>query len=299
LYICYLDESGVPEFSGGTSHFVLLGLAIPIETWQAKDREVVSVIQLFDLGEAEIHTGWMFRRYLEQERIAGFEPMTRDQRRVAYDRQRDDTLVRIAATKPAEALVEAKKTYRKVAPYVHLTRSERLDVLRRLAQLIGSWTDCRLFCEAARKEAYRGRTLPPIGEESFTQVVSRFQFFLNNRGRVEGNPVYGMLVQDNNTTVAMRLTRLMRVFHARGTTYTLIPNVVETPLFVDSALTGMVQMADLCAFATRRFFENAETDLFERIYSRFDRASGRVVGIRHFTGALPCRCRVCVDHGRV
>lgn len=285
--------------SGGTSHYIFLGLAIPIETWQTKDREVASVAQLFGLEEAEIHTGWTFRRYLEQERISGFEAMTRDQRRAAYERERDVTLVRIAATKPAEALAEAKKNYRKVAPYVHLTRPERIEVLLRLAQRIGLWTDCRLFCETARKEAYRGRTFPPIEEESFTQVVSRFQFFLNNRGRMEGNQVYGMLVQDNNTTVAMKLTRLMRKFHARGTTYTLIPNVVETPLFVDSALTGMVQMADVCAFATRRFFENSETDLFDRIYGRFDRAGGRVVGIRHFTGATPCRCRVCIDHGRI
>lgn len=120
---------------------------------------------------------------------------------------------------------------------MHLTRTQRLDVLRQLADRIGSWTDCRLFCEAARKEAYRGRSHLAIEEESFTQVVSRFQFFLNNRRLVEGEPVYGLLVQDNNTTVAGRLTRLMRQFHARGTTYTLIPNVVETPLFVDSALT--------------------------------------------------------------
>jgi hypothetical protein len=57
-----------------------------------------------------------------------------------------------------------------------------------------------------------------------------------------------------------------------------------------------VQVADLCAYATRRYFENDERDLFDRIYSRFDRAGSAVVGIRHFAPES-CPCRVCKDHG--
>jgi hypothetical protein len=83
-----------------------------------------------------------------------------------------------------------------------------------------------------------------------------------------------------------------------GTTFVAIDRIVETPLFVDSELTLMVQLADLCAYATRRFFENGETDLFDRIYPAFDRVGGKVVGLRHYTGKNKCKCRVCVDHGR-
>jgi len=73
--------------------------------------------------------------------------------------------------------------------------------------------------------------------------------------------------------------------------------IIETPLFVDSRLTGMIQMADVCAYATRRFFEYNETDLFNRICHRFDRIpAGSVVGIRHYTGVFNCKCRVCLDH---
>ena len=53
-------------------------------------------------------------------------------------------------------------------------------------------------------------------------------------------------------------------------------------------LTSMVQMADLCAYATRRFFENGELDLFDRIFGRFDQARGRMVGIRHYVGGKAC-----------
>lgn len=299
LYICYLDESGIVDLSAGTTHYVFVGLAIPIEAWQSKDAEVATVKAQYELQDVEIHTGWMTRRYLEQERISNFAGMSRIQRRQAWERERDATLIRIAATRTEKALQEAKKNFRKTEPYAHLTRDERVEMLTRLTTLIGSWYDSRLFFEAGEKSAYRGRTdLPPIEEESFTQVVSRFQFFLTNRGRSLGRRMFGMLVQDNNPTVAMRLTKLMRQFHVQGTTYTVIPDIVETPLFVDSRLTSMVQMADICAYAVRRFFENAETALFDRVYDRTDRSGGRVVGGRHFTGARQCRCRVCVDHGR-
>jgi hypothetical protein len=69
----------------------------------------------------------------------------------------------------------------------------------------------------------------------------------------------------------------------------------ETPMFVDSKLTRMVQVADLCAYSLRRFVENAEADLFKRIFLRADRYAGRTVGIRHYA-ALACVCQICVEH---
>jgi len=90
----------------------------------------------------------------------------------------------------------------------------------------------------------------------------------------------------------------MREFHRAGTLWSAIDNIIETPLFVDSQLTSMVQIADICAYVTRRFFEKGETALFDVIYDRFDRKRERLVGLRHYTGMQRCLCRVCGDHGR-
>jgi hypothetical protein len=74
------------------------------------------------------------------------------------------------------------------------------------------------------------------------------------------------------------------------------PGVVPHFEIVNSSLTSMVQMVDLCAYALRRFVENQETDLFNRIFQRADRAGGGyTVGVRHFAG-LTCRCQICVSH---
>src|SRR5262249_17693864 len=132
-------------------------------------------------------------------------------------------------------------------------------------------------------------------EFAFRELIQRYEYFLKFRGRAINQDLYGIIVQDNNETMARRLTAMMRGFHAKGTRWTNIDCIVQTSLFVDSHLTSMVQMADLCGYATRRFFENSETDLFDRFYQRFDRANHGIVGIRHFTSP-GCRCRVCRDH---
>lgn len=57
----------------------------------------------------------------------------------------------------------------------------------------------------------------------------------------------------------------------------------------------MVQLADLCAYALRRYLENGETELFDLIFQRADRIGDVVVGVRHFT-AENCPCRICALH---
>ena len=108
---------------------------------------------------------------------------------------------------------------------------------------------------------------------------------------------HGLLVQDRNETVARRLTDLMRDFHAQGTRWTTLPLIVETPLFVDSRLTSLVQVADMCSYATRRYCENGERPLFDVILPKFHVADdGRLVGARHYTGQRRCGCDICRRH---
>ena len=296
MYLCYLDESGSPEIGKDTPHFVFLGLAIPATTWRRKDTEINRIKGQYGLVGKEIHASWMARRYVDQEKTQGFDAMDWVARRQAVQRARDAVLLRIAALKGPEQTKNARKNFRMTASYIHLTRDQRLACLQATADVVGSWNDCRLFAEAIDKSSFGAQPpkQPPF-EEAFAQVVSRFHAFLEERG---GERDHGLLVQDNNPTAAGRLTQLMRSFHQAGTLFTQIRRIVETPLFVDSGLTSMVQLSDLCAYATRRFFENNEAELFDRIYPLFHRSGGRLVGLRHYTGTRTCQCRVCLDHGR-
>lgn len=294
MRICYLDESGTPELTGGTSHFILLGLSIQGETWKSKDNEITVIKRRFGLERAEIHSGWLTRRYLEQERIQDFEALGVADRRAAVQQAREMMLLKKAALHGPKSVEEDRKNFRKTAPYIHLTLAERRELLLQITETVGRWDDCRLFAECTDKRSFGGQppSTPPY-EEAFTQVVTRFHRFLET----QVSPEHGLLVQDHNESVARRLTELMRVFHERGTRWTdQIRLLVETPLFVDSQLTSMVQVADVCAYATRRFCEKGETELFDRIFPKFHSVGTRVVGVRHYTGRQRCACRICSVH---
>jgi len=295
MFVCYLDESGVPE-NAGTRYFVLVGLAIDAHRWKTIEAEISSHKASFGLQTDEIHTAWMARRFTEQERIPDFEDLSWADRRREVERERAQHLLRLAASGTRKQLDSAKKNYRKTATYVHLTRDERLELIRQLADTVAGWQDARLFAEAIDKQVVFSQPnlrQPPF-EFAFTELIQRYEYFLKNRGNFLGQDLLGFIVQDNNQTVAKRLTAMMIRFHNEGTRWTNIDHIFETPLFVDSQLTSMVQMADLCGYAVRRYFENDESDLFDRIYSRFDRTPQGVVGIRHYTRTA-CDCRVCTD----
>ena len=293
MYFCYLDESGTPE-AAGTSHFVLVGFAIPSTQWKPLERQIFSIKSGFGLGESEVHTAWMIRRYVEQEGIANFVDLNHAERRTEAQERRDQQLLRIAATKGKKQLKAAKLNYRKTESYLHLTHDERVDVVRKLADCIGVWPDARLFAQVVDKkhlQTLAPRSVSPY-EYAFTELIQRFEYFLVNRGQSLKEDLRGIIVQDNNETVAKKLTEVMYRFHRQGTRWTSIQKIVETPFFVDSRLTAMVQIADLCGYSIRRYFENDEEDLLDRIYSRFDRKANRVVGIHHYTNPS-CQCRVC------
>lgn len=56
-----------------------------------------------------------------------------------------------------------------------------------------------------------------MDEQAFEQIVSRFEQDLQNMGRPPNETRYGLLIHDNNQTVAHRHTELMKRFHTNGT----------------------------------------------------------------------------------
>lgn len=297
MYLCYIDESGTSAIPGNTSHFILAGLSIPIWHWRDCDREIEAVKKKYALGDAEIHVAWILRPYLEQARIPGFISLDHRQRRSQVESYRKAEILRLQKAKNPGLYKQTRKNYQKTQAYIHLTYDERQGLIREIAQRISRWGFARLFAECIDKVHFDpSRTLQAIDEQSFEQIVSRFEQYLqimdSNKPAAQ---CLGLLVHDNNETVAKKHTELMKSFHQRGTVWTQVRNIIETPLFVDSQLTSMVQIADVCAYALRRYLENDEEELFDLVFQRADRKDGVVVGIRHFA-SRDCACKICALH---
>ncbi len=295
MHLCYVDESGTPELPGTSNHYVLAGLALPIWEWREADAQVNRIAIRYDLSGKEIHTAWLLRNYPEQDRIGNFINLNRDERRNAVLRERAATLLRTRTLHRAKALAQQKKTYKGTEDYIHLTRQERADFILDVAYLIRSWKFASLFAECIDKTYFLSLNNLPhsVDEQAFEQLISRFERFLHRTSSAIKDK--GMVLHDNNQTVARKHTDLMRRFHERGTLWTTISRIIETPLFVDSKLTSMVQMADLCSYALRRYLENDDTNLFDIIFDRADKVTNRTVGVRHF-GSRNCQCKICASH---
>ncbi len=293
MHFCYIDESGTPDIPGNTSHFILAGLVIPVEQWNSCQAEINSIKIKYNLKSAEIHTAWILRNYLEQKRIANFDKMDYSTRKTEITKYRNAELLRLQRGSNNRLYHRTKKNYKKTNAYTHLNYDERYNYIKEIAETVSNWLFVRLFAECIDKIYFDpSKGHQDINEQAFEQIVSRFQQYLKIRERSIGTRQFGLLIHDNNDTIARRITALMKKFYETGTLFTSIDNIIETPLFVNSELTSMVQLADLCAYSLRRYLENDEEELFDLIFKRADRKDGRVVGIRHFADKL-CQCKIC------
>ncbi len=293
MYFCYIDESGTPQIPGNTSHYVLAGVSIPVSHWKKCDDKISEIKRKYALLDAEIHTGWIFRPYIEQSKIAHFGSLSHEQRRYEVAKLRKAKLLQLQKNNDPRTYKQVRKTYKHTEAYVHLSYDERIQFLQEIADGIGSLSCIRIFAECIDKIHFDpDRASRSVGEQGLEQLVSRFERYMANVSKGKKTHLYGALIHDNNETVSKTHTLLMKEFHRHGTLFTNIRHIIETPLFVNSELTSMVQIADLCAFALRRYFENEETDLLTRIAPRFDKVKGSVVGVRHFSEKT-CTCIFC------
>ncbi len=298
MYLCYIDESGTPQVPGNSTHYVLAGLAIPIWHWTKCDVEIRKIKKKYNLQDKEVHTAWILRGYPEQGEIESFEEMSQQERRTQVLRLRHQTILRLQRAGNPKHHKQTKKNFKKTDDYIHLTKQERIAFITELADMISEWGFARLFAECVDKLHFDpNKASRPIDEQAFEQVVSRFSQYLQITEKNDGgnNHNYGLLIHDNNDTVARRHTKLMSMFHSNGTFWTSVNKIIETPLFVGSSLTGLVQIADLCSYSIRRYLQNNETDLFDRVFKRVDRKNGIAVGMRHFTRP-DCNCKICESH---
>ena len=139
---------------------------------------------------------------------------------------------------------------------------------------------------------------------AFEQVVSRFDAMLRTFDRADSTRVNrGLLVADvdQHSDLMRDLTALYR---DHGHSWGKLEYVIDTPFFVDSKSVSGIQLADIAAYAVRRYIDHGldenshEERNFMRIFHRFDRARERLHGLRHYAAAGTCACAICRERGR-
>jgi hypothetical protein len=107
-----------------------------------------------------------------------------------------------------------------------------------------------------------------------------------------GRPEKGLLIIDRAHEEHYR--RFISEFQKSGTQYGYLGNIIDIPYFAGLPHTRMLQMADLCAYATYRRYENGDHSLFDVIVDKFDhRIPKKPDGLKHFTTDKRCSCEAC------
>lgn len=292
MKLFYLDESGNPESSGASNSYVLVAVGIPIEKWTVCDKSINQLKASYNLSNAEIHTAWILRSYREQQSIPGFADMTHDERRAAVAQARVSKIAEYKANKGAAALKALKRSYKNTEAYVHLTYAERERFIFDLAAKIKGWSFLRIFAEVIDKDGYHPPqpTLTPASQ-AFERIVTRIEKYLSHISHDEKE--FGLLIHDECESVKMSHVANMKRYQRRGTFKAEIKHIIETPLFVSSDFTNMVQIADFCAYALRRYFDAGEETLYACVKSRADKIGSEIVGLNHYTNKRDCPCDLC------
>ncbi|MFH0792827.1 MAG: DUF3800 domain-containing protein [bacterium] len=181
---------------------------------------------------------------------------------------------------------------RREQPWRSMTQGEAQGVIKAVLEILKkSYETARAFACAIHKASYPNRD--PV-ELAFEDLCSRFDLYLM-RLRGQGDRQRGILILDESTHETT-LQRLAREFRTLGTKWGVVHNLAETPLFVDSKASRLVQLADHVAYAVFRRYNSHDAQYFDVISSKFDSCDGIVHGLVHKQLIeASCMCIACMS----
>lgn len=145
------------------------------------------------------------------------------------------------------------------------------------------------FAVAVRKSSFPARD--PV-EHAHEELFARFDRFLT-RLHHAGESHRSLVIADDSSyeQLVQRLTPQWKRGSGRmGKLHSL----VEVPMYVDSKLSRLVQIADFVAWAAWHYYENRHTQWMQILNSAFDADGGVQHGVAHLTrGYRTCVCVAC------
>ncbi len=181
---------------------------------------------------------------------------------------------------------------RRIAPWRAMSREEAQGVIKAVLEILkGSYDTAKVFACAIHKPSYPSRDLMEL---AFEDLCSRFDLYLR-RLQAQGDRQRGLIILDESAHETS-LQRMARDFRTLGTQWGVIRNLAETPLFVDSRASRVVQLADHVAYAVFRRYNAHDAQYFDILASKIDSADGVIHGLAHKQVVDPnCMCIACLS----
>lgn len=131
-------------------------------------------------------------------------------------------------------------------------------------------------------------------EVATEQICSRFDLFLNRRGRDSNDPQRGLIIFSKGR-FDKRARLWVRDFRELGTRWGSIKNLSDIPYFATTRETRLLQLADFVAHSVWLLYEKRDARLIRFFLNRFDRENGIYHGLVHLKAdpSADCTCPAC------
>ena len=187
----------------------------------------------------------------------------------------------------------ASETYaRRSRPWKNLTQDEARGTIKSVLDVLAKAYDtARAFACVVHKASFPNQD--PM-EVAFEDLCSRFDRYLH-RLHANGDTQRGLLILDKSA-YETTLQQMSVEFRTLGTRWGVIRHLADTPLFVDSRASRVIQLADHVAYAVFRRYQSGDAQYFDRIAHKFDTEDGIIHGLAHKEFGNPhCMCIACVS----
>jgi hypothetical protein len=160
-----------------------------------------------------------------------------------------------------------------------IPQNVRDDILMETLNLIASDRGIRLFASVIAKS--KAPVLSTISDDLFSQVASRFDMFLRriykHGGR--GDVQRGIAIFDESKE-ELKIQSLSHIFTSQGNQWgNRLNNFAEVPLFLNSKMSRLIQLADVIAYSIFRKFEYNDDTYFSVIKDCFDSDGKAIHGL--------------------
>ena len=192
---------------------------------------------------------------------------------------------------PHSVEFHASETFaRRSQPWKGLTRDEARGTIKSVLDVLArAYDTARAFACVVHKASFPDRD--PM-EIAFEDLCSRFDLYLQ-RMRASGSPQRGLVILDKSAHETT-LQQMSVEFRTLGTRWGVIRHLADTPLFVDSQASRVIQLADHVAYAVFRRFQSGDAQYFDLISQKFYAEDGVVHGLAHKELGVPqCMCIAC------
>lgn len=173
-------------------------------------------------------------------------------------------------------------------------KSDRIEIIKRVLHVLDSAFDTTtVFATAIQKQSYPNNDPVLLAYEEIAQLF-------NNHLEYDCEPIERGLIIIDKTSYETGLQNLAAEIRKNGNRLGYQNrSIIEIPMFVDSKVARLVQLADHIAYAVYRYYNAADMNYFNIIGNRFILKDGKMRTLSHRSNNYnTCTCPACITRKR-